>query len=58
MDVVGTIKGKEAILVDAMIDNASNITHVAQALIARGVKCVDACCTHGVLSGSAVERIV
>jgi ribose-phosphate pyrophosphokinase len=40
-----------------MIDTAGTITHGAQALIDRGAKCVDACCTHAVLSGPAIERI-
>ena len=57
MNVIGDIKGKEVILVDDMIDTAGTICHAAQALIDRGAKCVDACCTHGVLSGPAIERI-
>ena len=57
MNIIGNIEGKEVILVDDMIDTAGTITHGAQALMDRGAKCVDACCTHPVLSGPAIERI-
>ena len=57
MNIIGDIEGKEVILVDDMIDTAGTITNGAQSLIDRGAKCVDACCTHAVLSGPAIERI-
>lgn len=57
MNIIGDIEGKEVILVDDMIDTAGTITNGAQALMDRGAKCVDACCTHAVLSGPAIERI-
>ena len=57
MNIIGNIEGKEVILVDDMIDTAGTITHGAQALMDRGARCVDACCTHPVLSGPAIERI-
>lgn len=57
MNVIGSIEGKRAILVDDMIDTAGTISNAANALIERGVKEVYACCTHPVLSGSAIERI-
>ena len=40
-----------------MITAACTITNAANALIERGAIEVDACCTHGVLSGPAIERI-
>ena len=57
MNIIGDIKGKQVILVDDMIDTAGTIVNGAQALIDRGAKKVYACCTHGVLSGPAIERI-
>lgn len=57
MNVIGDVKGKVAILVDDMIDTAGTITNAANALADLGAKEVYACCTHGVLSGPAVERI-
>lgn len=57
MNIIGDIEGKEVILVDDMIDTAGTITNAANALKERGAVEVDACCTHGVLSGPALERI-
>ncbi len=57
MNVIGDIKDKKVILVDDMIDTAGTITHGAKALMERGAKEIHACCTHGVLSGPAIERI-
>ncbi len=57
MNVIGEIDGKTAILLDDMIDTAGTITQSAGALKKFGAKEVYACCTHGVLSGPAIERI-
>ena len=57
MNIIGDIQDKKVILVDDMIDTAGTICHGANALAERGAKEVYACCTHGVLSGPAMERI-
>ncbi|MCG8498966.1 MAG: ribose-phosphate pyrophosphokinase [Firmicutes bacterium] len=57
MNIIGNIEGKKVILVDDMIDTAGTISQGANALMERGAKEVHACCTHGVLSGPAIERI-
>ena len=57
MNIIGNVEGKRVILVDDMIDTAGTITNAANALKERGAIEVDACCTHGVLSGPALERI-
>ena len=57
MNIIGDIKGKTCILVDDMCDTAGTLTAGAQALMNAGAKEVYACCTHGVLSGPAIERI-
>lgn len=57
MNIIGDIQDKKVILVDDMIDTAGTITNGAAALAERGAKEVYACCTHGVLSGPAIERI-
>lgn len=57
MNIIGDIKGKVCILIDDMIDTAGTISNAANALIDLGAKNVYACCTHGVLSGPAFERI-
>lgn len=57
MHIIGNIEGKNAIIVDDLIDTAGTITTGANALIENGAKAVYACCTHAVLSDSAIRRI-
>jgi ribose-phosphate pyrophosphokinase len=57
MRVVGDVSGKDAIIVDDMVDTAGTLVKSADALRAAGARNVYACCTHAVLSGPAVERI-
>jgi ribose-phosphate pyrophosphokinase len=57
MNVIGDIDGKTVILVDDLIDTAGSITNAADVLVSMGAKKIYACCTHGVLSGPAMERI-
>lgn len=57
MNIIGEVKGRRAILIDDLIDTAGTITQGATALVEKGAKEVYACCTHGVLSGPAIERI-
>ncbi|WP_458415256.1 ribose-phosphate diphosphokinase [Schinkia sp. CFF1] len=58
MNIIGNIEGKTAILIDDIIDTAGTITLAANALVEHGAKEVYACCTHPVLSGPAMERIM
>ena len=57
MNVIGDVKGKICLMVDDMIDTAGTICQGAEALIKNGAKEVYACCTHGVFSGPAMDRI-
>ncbi len=57
MNIVGSIEGKTAIMVDDLIDTAGTITSAANALIESGAKEVYASCTHPVLTGPAISRI-
>ncbi len=57
MNIIGDVEGKDVILVDDIIDTAGTIIQAAAALKAKGATSVTACCTHGVLSGPAFERI-
>lgn len=57
MNIIGDVEGKTCILIDDMIDTAGTIANAANALKDLGAKAVYACCTHGVLSGPAFERI-
>lgn len=58
MNVIGDVKDKTCILYDDMVDTAGSLCNAANALVeVGGAKAVYACATHGVLSGSAFERI-
>ena len=57
MNIIGDVKDKVCILIDDMIDTAGTIANAANALKGLGAKNVYACCTHGVLSGPAFDRI-
>jgi ribose-phosphate pyrophosphokinase len=57
MNVIGDVEGKDALLLDDMIDTAGTITQAASALMENGARKVYAACTHAVLSGPAIQRI-
>jgi len=57
MNIIGDVKGKRCILVDDIIDTAGTIVNAASALADIGASEIYACCTHGVLSGPAIDRI-
>ena len=57
MNMIGEVKGKNCILIDDMVDTAGTLTIVANFVKAQGAKNVFACCTHALLSGSAVDKI-
>lgn len=57
MNVVGDVTGKTAIILDDMIDTAGTLTQAADACLKNGAKQVIALASHGVLSGTAIERI-
>lgn len=57
MNIIGDVEGREVVVIDDMVDTAGTLAESAGALWKKGARCVYACCTHGVLSGPAVERI-
>ncbi len=57
MHVIGEVEGKNAVLVDDIVDTAGTLVSAAEALKKHGAKSVMACITHPVLSGPAVSRI-
>ena len=58
MNIIGDVRGKDALLLDDMVDTAGTLTAGARALRENGARRVYAAATHPVLSGPAVERIV
>lgn len=57
MNIIGDVAGRDCILVDDIVDSAGTICNAADALMIKGAASVTAYCTHGVLSGPALERI-
>ena len=57
MNVIGVVEGRTCIIQDDIIDTAGTITKAATALAANGAGRVLACAVHGVLSGTAIDRI-
>jgi ribose-phosphate pyrophosphokinase len=57
MNVIGDVAGRTCILQDDIVDTAGTLQRAAAALTEDGAERVLAAAVHGVLSGSAVERI-
>ena len=57
MNLIGSVENKTCILVDDMVDTAGTLTAAADAIFKAGATEVYAACTHGVLSGNAIEKI-
>jgi ribose-phosphate pyrophosphokinase len=55
--VIGEVKGKRALIFDDEIATGGSILETVKALDNLGVKEIQACCVHAVLSGNAVERL-
>ncbi len=55
--VIGEVKDKQAVIFDDEVDTAGSMIETAQILEKFGAKEIYAGCTHGVLSGPAIERI-
>ncbi len=57
MNIIGDVEGRDVIILDDMVDTAGTLTKAADVLKSKGATSVMACCTHGVLSGPAFDRI-
>lgn len=57
MNIIGEVKDKACIILDDLIDTAGTLAKVADAIKARGAARVFAAASHGVLSGSAKQRV-
>lgn len=58
VNIIGNVSGKIAVMIDDLIDTGGSITNAAAALHGAGAIKVYACCTHGIFSGKAMERIM
>ena len=57
MHLIGEVDGRDAVVIDDMIDTAGTLVQAAGALEREGARRILACGVHPVLSGPAVERI-
>ncbi|PIT70853.1 ribose-phosphate pyrophosphokinase [Bartonella tribocorum] len=57
MNIIGDVSGKDCLLLDDIVDSGGTLCNAASALLKHGANSVTAYITHGVLSGSAIERI-
>ncbi|HEY3056256.1 MAG TPA: ribose-phosphate pyrophosphokinase [Thermoanaerobaculia bacterium] len=57
MHIIGEVEGRNVFVVDDIIDTGGTLIHSVEALLAQGARSISAACTHGVLSGPAIDRI-
>ncbi len=57
MHILGTVKGKTAVLVDDIIATGGSLIEATEALTKKGIGEVYAAASHGILSGAALPRI-
>jgi ribose-phosphate pyrophosphokinase len=57
MHIIGDVKDKDTIIVDDIIDTSGTLVETVHGLKSHGARRVFAVCTHGLLSGKAIERI-
>jgi ribose-phosphate pyrophosphokinase len=57
LNLIGSVEGKQAVIVDDEIDTAGSITQAAQVCIDAGATEVYASCIHPVFSGPAIQRL-
>ncbi len=57
MNLIGDVNGKVAVIIDDMVDTAGTILAGANMLREHGATKVYATCSHGILSGPAIDRL-
>ena len=57
LHIIGEVEGKNAFIIDDMIDTAGTMVKTAKALLENGAKAVYAYGTHPVFSGPALDRL-
>jgi ribose-phosphate pyrophosphokinase len=58
MNIIGDVVDKNIIIFDDMVDTAGTLTEAVGALKLAGARDIYAGCSHGVLSGKAISRII
>jgi ribose-phosphate pyrophosphokinase len=57
VELIGTVEGKNALIVDDFTISGGTLTAVADVLVQRGAKSVVAAVTHGLLTGEANQKL-
>ena len=57
VNVIGSVAGKHALIVDDEIDTAGSLTQAVRVVHERGARDIYCCATHGIFSGPAIERL-
>jgi ribose-phosphate pyrophosphokinase len=57
MHLIGDVEGRDAVVIDDMIDTAGTLAQAVSAVQREGARRILACGVHPVLSGPAIERI-
>jgi ribose-phosphate pyrophosphokinase len=57
MGIIGSIEGRHALIVDDEIDTAGSLIQAVRIVQEHGARDIYCCATHGVFSGSALERL-
>jgi ribose-phosphate pyrophosphokinase len=57
MHLIGEVRGRDAVVIDDMIDTAGTLVQAVTALEREGARRILACGVHAVLSGPAIDRI-
>ncbi|MEO7992247.1 MAG: ribose-phosphate diphosphokinase [Chryseolinea sp.] len=57
MEIIGDVMDKNIIIIDDLVDTAGTLCKAADLLIDHGALSVKAYCTHGVLSGPALDNL-
>lgn len=57
MNLIGDVNGKIAIIIDDIVDTGGSLLGGVEMLYRNGAKEVYCACSHGILSGNAVERV-
>lgn len=58
MNVIGDVKDKNILFVDDLVDTAGTLTSAAEAVKENGAADIYVACTHALLSGKSLEKII
>lgn len=57
MEIIGEVRNKNIVIIDDLVDTAGTLCAAANLLMEQGATSVRAYCTHGILSGAAIDTI-